>query len=215
MSKTQKSLLALLGVLLIFFGFVVVRIGVAKPPSTVKVAKIPAGEYDSAVWGKYYPLQYASFMKNKEMGPKEGDFGGNTKYQHSVKQPEILVNFKGMPFSKDYTEDRGHVYAMEDLMETQRIGPASKGACITCKTPYLEKAYKEFGWGYANKPLSEMIEFSNKQHGSISCAQCHDPATMDLRVINPAFNEAMQRRGVDVAKASREDMRTYVCASAM
>lgn len=212
MSKTQKSLLALLGVLLIFFGFVVVRIGVAKPPSTVKVAKIPAGEYDSAVWGKYYPLQYASFMKNKEMGPKEGDFGGNTKYQHSVKQPEILVNFKGMPFSKDYTEDRGHVYAMEDLMETQRTGPASKGACITCKTPYLEKAYKEFGWGYANKPLSEMIEFSNKQHGSISCAQCHDPATMDLRVINPAFNEAMQRRGVDVAKASREDMRTYVCA---
>ena len=213
MSKTQKSLLALLGVLLIFFGFVVVRIGVAKPPTTIKVAKIPAGsEYDTAAWEKFYPLQHASFMKNKEMGPKDGDFGGNTKYQHSEKQPEILVNFKGYPFSIDYSEDRGHVYTMQDLMETKRIGPASKGTCITCKTPYLEKAFKEYGWGYAGKPLSEMIEFSNKEHGSISCAQCHDPATMDLRVINPAFKEAMQRRNIDLAKATREEMRTYVCA---
>jgi nitrite reductase (cytochrome c-552) len=35
---------------------------------------------------------------------------------------------------------------------------------------------------------------------------------MDLRVINPAFNEAMAKRGIDVNKASREEMRTYVCA---
>lgn len=212
MNKTQKSLIALLGVLLIFFGFVIVRVGVAKPASTVKVTKIQAGEYDSAVYGQYYPLQYASYMKNQEMADKDGDFGGNKKgMQHSVKQPEILVNFKGMAFSKDYSEDRGHYYAMEDLMETKRIGPASKGACITCKTPYLEKAFKEYGWGYASKPLSEMIEYSKKEHGSLSCAQCHDPETMDLRVINPAFHEAMQRKGIDVSKASREDMRSYVC----
>lgn len=211
MSKTQKSLLALLGVLLVFFGFVVVRIGVAKPASTVKVAKIPAGEYDSAVWGQYYPLQYQSFMKNKEMAPSPTGFGGSQKVQNSERQPEILVNFKGMPFSKDYTEDRGHVYAMEDLMETKRIGPVSKGACITCKTPYLEKMYKEYGWGYASKPLAEIIEYSKKEHGSISCAQCHDPETMNLRVLNPAFIEAQQRRGIDVSKASREEMRSYVC----
>lgn len=212
MSKTQKSLLALLGVLLVFFGFVVVRIGVAKPVSTVKVAKIPAGEYDSAVWGQYYPLQYESFKKNAEMAPSPTGYGGSIKVQKSEMQPEILVNFKGMPFSKDYTEDRGHVYTMTDLMETKRIGPASKGACITCKTPYLEKMVKEYGWGYASKPLSEIIDYAKKEHGSISCAQCHDPETMNLRVINPAFSEAMERRGIDVSKASREDMRNYVCA---
>lgn len=43
------------------------------------------------------------------------------------------------------------------------------------------------------------------------CANCHDPATMDLRVINPAFLEAMNRRGIDVSKASRQEMRSYVC----
>jgi nitrite reductase (cytochrome c-552) len=34
---------------------------------------------------------------------------------------------------------------------------------------------------------------------------------MNLRVINPAFIEAMAQRGIDVKKASREDMRSYVC----
>ena len=45
----------------------------------------------------------------------------------------------------------------------------------------------------------------------IVCANCHDPKTMNLRVINPAFIEAMEKRGIDVKKASREEMRSYVC----
>ncbi|WP_425059910.1 Cytochrome c nitrite reductase subunit NrfA [Sporomusa carbonis] len=209
MSKSQKSLIALLAVLLLFFGFVVIRIGVAKPATTVKAAKIPAGEYDPAAWGQYYPLQYASYKKMAEESPSPTGYGGSVKVQKSEMQPEILMLFKGMPFSRDYSEDRGHVYALEDLRESKRIGPASKGACITCKTPYVEQAYKEMGWDYANKPLSEMMDKSKQP---VACANCHDPATMNLRVINPAFIEAQARRGIDVTKASREDMRSYVCA---
>ena len=211
MSKAQKSLIALLGVLLVFFGFIVVRIGVTKPASAIKVTKPIGDVYDSASYAQSYPLQYQSFMKNAEMSPSPTGYGGSVTEPKSKMQPEILVNFKGMPFSVDYNEDRGHVYAMKDLLEIKRIGPASKGACITCKTPYLEKAYKEFGWGYASKPFAEMAQYVKMDHGSISCAQCHDPETMNLRVINPAFAEAMQRRGVDISKASKEDMRSYVC----
>ncbi len=121
----------------------------------------------------------------------------------------MIANFAGMPFSKDYAEDRGHVYAVEDLKDSKRIGPASKGACITCKTPYVEQFYKESGWGYANKPLTELME---RTKHPVTCAQCHDPETMALRVINPAFIEAQANRGIDVKKATREEMRTYVCA---
>lgn len=209
MSKPQKSLIALLAVFLLFFGFVVVRIGVAKPAASVKVAKIPAGEMNPAVWGQYYPLQYAGYQKTAEEAPSPTGYGGSIKVQKSEMQPEITMLFKGMPFSKDYSEDRGHIHALEDLKETKRIGPASKGACITCKTPYVEQAYKEYGWSYANKPLDEML---GKAKESVACSTCHDPATMNLRVINPAFIEAQARRGIDVTKASREDMRTYVCA---
>lgn len=209
MNKAQKSLIALLGVLLIFFGFVIVRVNVAKPASTVKAAKIPAGEYDPAVWGKYYPLEYASYQKMQDMSPSPTGYGGSIKVQKSEQMPEILILFKGMPFGKDYSEDRGHVYALEDLRDSKRIGPASKGACITCKSPYTEQFYKEMGWDYANKPLAELM---NQANHAGSCAECHDPETMNLRVINPAFIEAQQRRGIDVTKASREEMRTYVCA---
>lgn len=210
MNKTQKSLIALLGVLLIFFGFVITRIGIVKPATTVKVSKIPAGEYDPAVWAKFYPLQYDSYMKNANISPSPTGYGGSSKVQKSEQMPELTANFKGMPFSVDYTEDRGHFYAMEDIRETKRIGPKSMGACITCKTPYLEKFYQESGWGYAKQPLSQLMD-QVPSHGSISCANCHDPETMNLRVINPAFIEAMQRKGIDVTKASREDMRSYVC----
>lgn len=211
MNKPQKALIALLGVLLVFFGFVILRVGVAKPASTVKLASIPAGEYDPAVWGTQYPLQYESYKKNLEMAPSPTGYGGSAKVQKSEQMPEILANFKGMPFSVDYTEDRGHVYAMADIRETKRINDKSAGACITCKTPYLEKFVKEQGWDYAKTPLKDLLA-KTPESGYISCANCHDPATMDLRVINPAFIEAQQRRGIDVARASREDMRTYVCA---
>jgi nitrite reductase (cytochrome c-552) len=209
LNKTQKALIALLTVVLVFFGFIAVRIGIAKPSATVKLTKIPAGEYDPAVWGKNYPLQYESYLKNAEMSPSPTGYGGSIAVQKSDMQPEILTNFKGMPFGKDYAEDRGHIYAVEDLKNSKRIGPASKGACITCKTPYVEQFYQESGWDYANKPLTELIERSKHP---VTCANCHDPETMNLRVINPAFIEAQQRRGVDVTKASREEMRSFVCA---
>ena len=114
------------------------------------------GEYDPAVWGKNYPLQYASYLKNRQMSPSPTGYGGSEKVQKSIMQPELLTNFKGNPFSKDYTEDRGHPYAVEDLLDTKRIGPTSPGACITCKTAHVETFFKDMGWGYAKVPLTEL-----------------------------------------------------------
>lgn len=208
MNRTKKFLAVFLGALVVFFCFIVVRVWVLKPASAVKLAAIPSGEYDPAVWGRSYPLQYQSFLKNRETAPSPTGYNGSVNYQKAERQPEIAVNFKGNPFSKDYTEDRGHVYAMEDLMHSKRIGPASKGACISCKTPYIEQFYQEMGWGYANRPLTELME---RAPHAISCANCHDPATMNLRVTQPGFIDAMARKGVDVTKAGRQEMRSYVC----
>ena len=129
------------------------------------------------------------------MSPSPTGYGGSEKVQKSIMQPELLTNFKGNPFSKDYTEDRGHPYAVEDLLDTKRIGPTSPGACITCKTAHVETFFKDMGWGYAKVPLTELTA---KTKHPVVCGNCHDPATMDLRVINPAFIEAMSRRGIDV-----------------
>ena len=200
-------------ILIVGFGAIVMAAAIVqafflKPATTIKLANLPAGEYDPSVWGRYYPLEYKSYKKNLEMAPSPTGFGGSVKYQKSLKEPEILMNFKGMPFSKDYTEDRGHPYSIQDLKESKRVTSASVGACMTCKTANIIDIFKEKGWEYAKMPLAEL--YLEMKH-PIVCANCHDPATMKLSVANPAFIEAMQRKGIDVKKAPREEMRSYVC----
>jgi nitrite reductase (cytochrome c-552) len=203
-----KISLIVIGLFVLFGVILFARATVTKPSDAVTLAKIPEGENDPAVWGKHYPLQYRGYQKNLEMTPSPTGFGGSVKFQHSTKQPEILMNFKGMAFSKDYSEDRGHLFALEDLKESKRLTPASPGACMTCKTANLVDIYKDMGWKYASTPIMEL--FPRLKH-TITCANCHDPSTMNLRVVNPAFIEAMQRRGIDVTKANREALRSYVC----
>lgn len=198
----------LLGIVLMIVAVILVRVFLWAPETKVQLAAIPDQEYDPALWGKHYPLEYNSYLKNKEMAPSPTGFGGSVKDQKSLKEPEILVNFKGMAFSKDYTEDRGHPYAMEDLKESKRVTPATVGSCMTCKTPHLRDIYKDMGWKYAKTPLAELLP---RIKHPISCANCHDPGTMKLRVLNPAFIDAMQKRGIDVVKAPRGNMRSYVC----
>ncbi|MBP2630059.1 MAG: Nitrite reductase (cytochrome, ammonia-forming) [Firmicutes bacterium] len=208
----QKCLIGLIGVTVLFFGFIVVRIGVAKPADSVKVAKIEAGqELNMNAYSKAYPLQYKSYMKNNEMAPSVTGFGGSTKYQHSERQPEIKENFKGYPFSIDYADDRGHTYAGEDVLSTKRINDKSPAACITCKTPYVDKFYQEMGWKYASRPFKELAN-QVPADGYLSCAECHEPQTMALRVVNPAFIEALARQGKDIKNATHQEMRAYVCA---
>jgi nitrite reductase (cytochrome c-552) len=208
MNRKTKLVAIFSGIVLVLVIAAAVRGVAEKPSSATKLPEIPAGEYDPAYWGKFYPLEYKSYLKNLETSPSPTGYGGSINFQHSTKEPEILVNFKGMAFSKDYSEDRGHPYALRDFRESKRITPQSPGACMTCKTANLIDIYKDMGGSYAKKPMGEM--FPKMKHG-ITCANCHDPATMGLRVVNPAFIEAMQSRGVDVKKAPREQMRSYVC----
>ncbi|MDD4240583.1 MAG: ammonia-forming cytochrome c nitrite reductase subunit c552 [Smithellaceae bacterium] len=208
MKSKNIILSALLGIVLILVIVLLLRVFFLTPEDSVKRVPLSETEYDAAVWGKHYPLEYQSYLKNKEMAPSPTGFGGSVKEQKSVKEPEILTNFKGMAFSKDYTEDRGHPYALEDLKETRRIGPTTPGACMTCKTAHLRDIYKAKGWAYAKTPLAELLPLLKHP---IVCASCHDPQTMQLRVPNPAFIEALARRGIDVQKASRKEMRSYVC----
>ena len=125
----------IIGVIFFLAALAMIRSFFFKPSDASHVAIMPEGEYDPAVWGKKYPLQYASFQKNLEMSASLTDFGGSVKFQHSLRQPEILTNFKGNAFSKDYTEDRGHPYSLTDLRESKRVTPESPGACMNAPLP--------------------------------------------------------------------------------
>lgn len=221
MSNTQKVLIVVVGVCVLFFGFIIGRMGGADTNATVlattPVTPISADQkHNLAVWGEKYPLEYNSYLKTGEMNEKPGNYGGSTKYQWLERQPEMLINFKGFGFSKDYADDRGHVYAMEDVTETLRVNEKTRGACITCKTPYLEDLYDKYGWDYAAMPFADIVQEIedgvSMGDGSITCSECHDPATMDLRIISPSLIKGLEARGIDWTQASVDEMRSYVCA---
>nr|WP_230391563.1 MULTISPECIES: ammonia-forming cytochrome c nitrite reductase subunit c552 [unclassified Oceanispirochaeta] len=164
---------------------------------------------DIVKWQEAFPLQAASNDKNHIEQSSPTGYNGSKPIQRWEWTPEIKVNFRGIAFSKDYKEDRGHVYAWEDIFETARTSEKSPGACITCKTSDLELIFDEYGWDYASM---KMYDFKESGHSGIDCFSCHDPETRHLRVIQPAFIEAMAMRGKPVEEASEQDMKTYVCA---
>jgi nitrite reductase (cytochrome c-552) len=69
---------------------------------------------------------------------------------------------------------------------------------------------EKLGWENFNHTPYKQIQ--DQLHRGTSCADCHEPDTMNLRITRPAFKNAMQLRGIDLGKATRQEMRTYVCA---
>nr|MBP7342958.1 ammonia-forming cytochrome c nitrite reductase subunit c552 [Syntrophaceae bacterium] len=93
MKSKNIILSALLGIVLILVIVLLLRVFFLTPEDSVKRVPLSETEYDAAVWGKHYPLEYQSYLKNKEMAPSPTGFGGSVKEQKSVKEPEILTNF--------------------------------------------------------------------------------------------------------------------------
>lgn len=167
---------------------------------------IPEGELDPAVWGKEFPLVYESYKKTAEGGMTK--YGGSDKVSKFEHEPEIVELFKGYGFSKEYNEDRGHVYTIEDVTSIARVNDKTTGSCMTCKAAEVPKLIEEMGDAYYTTPFSEIKEMVNHP---VSCSDCHDEKTMELKITRQTFIDAMDRRGIDVTKATKEEMRAYVC----
>ena len=213
MSKLQKIIAGIAAVCFVFFGFVVFRIAAAPNDNSVKLAKIPEDKkLTTDAYKDAYPLEYESYMKNNMGGKSPTGYGGSDPgVSYLEMQPEMLENFKGYKFALQYDVARGHTHAGEDFLNTKRL-PGQKGSCITCKGSYMYDVYfKQSGWDYASKPINDVIA-PIKDDEWFGCSSCHDPETMELRVYQQGFVDAMARRGVDVNNAPHNDKRAYVCA---
>jgi nitrite reductase (cytochrome c-552) len=176
----------------------------------LKVVEIGEKELDPAVWGQNFPHQYDSFVKTKE-DYGETPYGGSTPYSKLERYPDMIRLWAGYAFSKDHNEERGHYYAQIDQANTQRVKLVSQpGACINCHAAEVPQLIEEMGWETFNK--TPYNDYEGKLHLGSSCADCHDPDTMALRITRPGFSNAMEARGIDLTQATRQEMRSYVCA---
>ncbi len=176
----------------------------------LKVVTIAANELDPAVWGQNFPREYDTFMKTKD-DTISTPYGGSVPFSKLDKYPILKRVWAGYAFSVEYNKARGHYYALEDQKKTKRQDFVKQpGACANCHSADAPQLIEQMGWEKFNS--TPYKEISSTLHTSTSCADCHDPETMELRITRPAFKNAMAERGIDLSKATRQEMRTYVCA---
>ena len=209
--------------LLVLFFVLSFSLVACQPPKTEPVipVKIPDGEIDPAVWGKAYPVNYELWEKTGEpTAPgkskyKRGFDTDSITYDKLSEFPFLALLFNGWGFGVEYNEPRGHAYMIIDQLEIspERIGAG--GVCLTCKTPYAPQLEKEMGVDYYSKPWKEVHAQIPEKHQElgVACIDCHDNKDMSLIISRPTtLGKALETMGFDPAKATRQEMRSLVCA---
>ena len=168
-------------------------------------------EVDPEVWGRNFPRQFDAFMNTQADGHRTV-YGGSDAYSKLDEKPFLKKAWAGYGFSTDYNEDRGHYYAQIDQSRSGRTNQISQpGTCANCHTGNFVPLVAELGWeGLNTTPYNDLR--GRLGDLGMSCADCHDPETMNLRITRPALINALEDRGEDWTEASRQEMRSLVCA---
>jgi nitrite reductase (cytochrome c-552) len=234
-------LIALIAVVAAFVGFALLvnifeRKQEARNPF-FRVVELTDTTEDPAVWGKNFPLQYDGYKRTSDQvrtryggsealprTPTQADPRGVISQSKIEEDPRLKIMWAGYAFSRDFREERGHAYMLEDQLFTERqVAAAQPGACLQCHAS-MYIPYKKAG----NGDLIKGFEIINPQPypearqlvtHPIACIDCHDPDTLQLRVTRPGFMEGMRAlktsQGMvdyDVNRdATRQEMRSFVC----
>ncbi|MDD3179121.1 MAG: ammonia-forming cytochrome c nitrite reductase subunit c552 [Opitutaceae bacterium] len=168
-----------------------------------RVAEVDDNTIDPAVWGKNYPRQYDSYRRTVDM--ERTKHGGSDTFQKLDADPRWRTIFAGYAFSVDYRKYRGHAYMLIDQDETARVKPPFKqpGSCLQCHASIIPayisqglKAGAPAGPGHREEQIQKGFEqvcamsypdARKLVDHPISCVDCHEAATMNLRVSRPGF----------------------------
>ncbi len=202
-----------------------------------RVVELTDDTADPAIWGKNFPLQYDAYTRTVDMQrtrfggseamprtPSDADPRSVVSYSRLDEDPRLKIMWAGYAFSKDFREERGHAYMLEDQVFTERQRVVQQpGTCIHCHaSTYV--AYKKLGQGDIVKgfeALNRMPYDEARQHVDhpVACIDCHDSQTMQLRITRPAFLEGIRAykatQGIENydpnTMATRQEMRAFVC----
>jgi nitrite reductase (cytochrome c-552) len=218
-----------------------------------RVVELTDETEDPAVWGKNFPLQYDGYARTVDQvrtryggseavprTPSEADPRSLVAQSRLEEDPRLKVMWAGYAFSRDFREERGHAHMLSDQVYTERQQATQQpGTCIHCHAS-VYVGYKKAGGGDLMKGFEHynkmpFMEAKNHFKHPVSCIDCHDSQTMQLRVTRPGFMEGIQalassddpvphlpsverwrasgKQGdYDVNRlATRQEMRAFVC----
>jgi len=192
-----------------------------------RVVALDEQTVDPAKWGQNFPLQYDGYKRTVDQVRTR--YGGSEAVPHTPSKadprsvvaqsrlqedPRLKTMWAGYAFSKDFREERGHAYMLLDQLYTERQQVTKQpGTCLNCHASMVQ-VYRSVGFDAINRmPYAEARKHVTHP---VACIDCHDPATMALRVTRPAFIEGMRNLRKDPnydpnASATRQEMRSYVC----
>ena len=202
-----------------------------------RVVELTDETEDPALWGKNFPLQYDDYRRTVDQVRTR--FGGSEAMPHTPTQadprtivaqskleddPRLKIMWAGYAFSKDFREERGHAYMLDDQTFTERQQVVKQpGTCMQCHAS-IYVPYRRLGNGDPTRGFEMMNQMPYTEARKlvshpIACIDCHDPANMQLRVTRPGFIEGIRTlkasQGVqnyDVnTMATRQEMRAFVC----
>ena len=186
----------------------------------VKLVEVTEDDVDPAKWGTNWPREYDGYKRTSE--PTHTKYGGGTVSegapppQKALRDPWLTRVFSGYLFAIDYRDRRGHAFALVDQENTKRNVRAENkqsGNCMHCHAsimPLYRKLGKEalpqgaeaaqlqagleavgkLDYWAAHDQLAALT--GGKAH-PVSCVDCHDPKSMELRVTRPGFITAIQK----------------------
>jgi nitrite reductase (cytochrome c-552) len=192
---------------------------------------------DPSVWGKNFPLQYDGYRRTVDQvrtryggseavprTPSGADPRSIVSQSRLEEDPRLRTMWAGYAFAKDFREERGHAYMLDDQTFTERQQVVKQpGTCMHCHAS-VYVPYRRLGGGDLIKGFEQMnqmpyVDARKLVTHPVSCLDCHDPETMQLRVTRPGFIEGM--RALKAAQgtadydvntmATRSEMRAFVC----
>jgi nitrite reductase (cytochrome c-552) len=197
----------------------------------VRVVEVDEWTDDPAIWGRNWPRQYDSYRRTADLThTRYGGSDGITD-QRLERDPWLKKLFAGHAFSLDYRDRRGHAYMLVDQEETERMQRPQPGACLHCHSAVMP-AYRYVGEGdvmagfakVSAMPYHEARNLTTDEgrrliEHPVTCLDCHDPDTMQLRVTRPAFINGIRdlKAGQGIKDydpnrdATRQEMRSFVC----
>jgi len=169
---------------------------------------IPKDAINNEAFKEKFPLQYEDYQMLKGDGEPP-----RSKFEDDL-EPLIPILFNGGVFASEHNVTRGHYYAIEDQANVLRINDKSPGGCLTCKSTAAPKLIAEEGDDFWKPGSFHEMHAKGEEldQSAVGCVTCHDPQTMDLRLSTPVVEEGLKLQGIDVAYATRNDLRSLACA---
>jgi nitrite reductase (cytochrome c-552) len=228
----------------------------------LKLVEVTENDVDPAKWGVNWPREYDGYLRTSE--PSRTKYGGGLvgpegtlPPQKAQRDPWLTRVFAGYLFAVDYRDRRGHAFMLQDQEVTKRNVPSEakqSGNCLHCHGSIMP-LYRKLGREALPKAgdaeqvqkglqlVSEMDYWdAHKALGQttggvhpVSCIDCHDPKTMELRVTRPGFITGVQQLAASSAAVphlpsierwrrggrskpydpnvdgTRQEMRSFVC----